>query len=103
MRQQREPSACWRFCCLCPPLLVKISPPSSPTELRWSASITFIGLARNRPSSSHSPARPDAEAERINATTRAPEVLAELKAALGNDPARFARTVARPIVVERTL
>ncbi len=49
------------------------------------------------------PAMLDAEAERINATTRAPEVLAELKAALGNDQARFARTVARPIVVERTL
>ena len=31
------------------------------------------------------------------------EVLAELKAALGNDPARFARTVAKPIVVERLL
>jgi hypothetical protein len=30
-------------------------------------------------------------------------VLAELKAALGHDPVRFARTVARPVVVERLL
>src|ERR1700690_3414245 len=49
------------------------------------------------------PAMLDAEVQRINATTRAPEVLAELKAALGNDTNRFARTVARPIVVERRL
>jgi len=45
----------------------------------------------------------EAEVQRINATTRAPEILAELKAALSNDPAHFARTVARPIVVERLL
>jgi hypothetical protein len=45
----------------------------------------------------------DAEVRRINTTTRAPEVLAEIKAALGNDPARFARAVAKPIVVERLL
>ncbi len=44
-----------------------------------------------------------AEVLRIDTTTRAPEVLAELKQALGNDPARFARSVARPIVVEREL
>jgi hypothetical protein len=43
------------------------------------------------------------EVRRIDTTTRAPEMLAELKAALGGDPARFARTVARPIVVERIL
>ena len=43
------------------------------------------------------------EVKRIDATTRAPEMLAEIKAALGHDPARFARAVARPIVVERTL
>jgi len=49
------------------------------------------------------PAMVQAEVERINATTRAPEVLAELKAALGNDPSRFARSMARPLVVERTL
>ena len=47
--------------------------------------------------------RLEAEVRRIDLTTRAPEVLAELKAALGNDPARFARTVARPILVEREL
>lgn len=45
----------------------------------------------------------DAECRRIDATTRAPAVLAEIKAALGNDPARFARSMARPIVVEREL
>ncbi len=39
-----------------------------------------------------------AEAHRINATTRAPEMLAELKAALGDDPARFARSFAKPIL-----
>jgi len=44
-----------------------------------------------------------AEVQRINTTTRAPEVLAELKAVLGNDTNRFARTVAKPIVVERLL
>ena len=49
------------------------------------------------------PAMLEAEVQRINTTTRAPEVLAELKAALGNDPARFARAMARPIVVERLL
>ena len=45
----------------------------------------------------------EAEVKRIEATTRAPEVLAELKSALDHDPARFARTVARPLVVEREL
>lgn len=49
------------------------------------------------------PAMIDAEVQRINASTHAPEMLAEIKAALGNDPARFARSVARPIVVARTL
>jgi len=44
-----------------------------------------------------------AEAGRINTTTRAPEILTEIKAALGNDPVRFARTMARPFVVERLL
>jgi len=44
-----------------------------------------------------------AEVQRINTTTRAPDVLAELKAALGNDTNRFARTVVEPIVVERIL
>jgi hypothetical protein len=45
----------------------------------------------------------EAEVHRINTTTRAPDTLAELKAALGNDPDRFARAIARPIVVERLL
>jgi hypothetical protein len=49
------------------------------------------------------PAMVEAEVNRINATTRAPEMLAEIKAALGNDPARFACAMARPIVVEYTL
>jgi hypothetical protein len=44
-----------------------------------------------------------AEVQRINSTTRAPDTLAELKAALAGDPDRFARAVARPIVVERLL
>ena len=44
-----------------------------------------------------------AEVERINTTTRAPEMLAEIKAALGHDAARFARAMARPFVVERAL
>ena len=49
------------------------------------------------------PAQMESEVQRINSTTRAPDMLAELKAALDHDAVRFARTVARPIVVERTL
>ena len=49
------------------------------------------------------PAQIDAEVHRITTTTRAPEILTEIKAALGNDPARFARTMAKPILVERLL
>jgi hypothetical protein len=49
------------------------------------------------------PALLDAEVQRINTTTRAPDMLAELKAALGHDPARFARAMAKPILVERLL
>jgi len=45
----------------------------------------------------------DAELKRIEADTRAPEILAELKRALGGDAARFARTVARPGLIEREL
>lgn len=45
----------------------------------------------------------DAEVQRIKTTTRAPEMLAEIKAALGNDPARFADAFAKPILVERLL
>ncbi len=44
-----------------------------------------------------------AEVRRIDASTRAPETLVEIKAALGDDANRFARTVAKPIVVERLL
>jgi hypothetical protein len=49
------------------------------------------------------PAKIAGEVQRINTTTRAPDVLAELKAALGNDTNRFARTVAEPILAERIL
>ena len=45
----------------------------------------------------------EAEVQRINTTTRAPDMLAEIKAALGNDPAKFARAVAKPFLVERLL
>jgi len=45
----------------------------------------------------------DAEVARINTTTRAPEMLAEIKLSLGNDPARFANAFAKPIVVDRVL
>ena len=45
----------------------------------------------------------DAEVERINNTTRAPDILAEIKAALRNDASRFAEAFAKPIVVERLL
>lgn len=43
------------------------------------------------------------EVERINCASRAPEILKELKAALDNDLARFASTVAKPLVVDRLL
>jgi hypothetical protein len=49
------------------------------------------------------PAMLDTERQRIDSTTRAPEILAELKAALDNDPARFANVLAKPILVERLL
>lgn len=44
-----------------------------------------------------------AEARRIDRASKAPEVLAELKKALDNDPVRFGRTVVKPILVERRL
>ncbi|MBL9132124.1 MAG: hypothetical protein JNG86_13055 [Verrucomicrobiaceae bacterium] len=44
-----------------------------------------------------------AELRRIDSSTRAPEILAEIKSALGQDAARLARALARPIVVEREL
>lgn len=49
------------------------------------------------------PAMVAGECERINTTTRAPEILAEIKHALGDDPARFARSMARPLLVGRIL
>jgi hypothetical protein len=49
------------------------------------------------------PAMLAAEVRRINTTTRAPDILAELKAALGNDTNRFAVTVVKPILVGRIL
>src|SRR5258708_127073 len=49
------------------------------------------------------PAMLAAEVQRINTTTRAPEMLAEIKAALGDDAARFASIFAKPILVERLL
>jgi hypothetical protein len=49
------------------------------------------------------PAMIDAEVRRIDTSTRAPEMLAEVKRALGGDAARFAQSMARPIVVEREL
>ena len=45
----------------------------------------------------------ETEVKRIDRETRAPEMLAEIKAALGNDPRRFARAVAKPIAVDREL
>jgi hypothetical protein len=45
----------------------------------------------------------DAEVLRINTTTHAPEMLAEIKAALGNDPTKFAQAFAKPFLVERLL
>jgi hypothetical protein len=50
-----------------------------------------------------SPPQIEAEVKRINSTSRAPEILQELKQALGNDAARFARAVAKPLVVDREL
>jgi len=49
------------------------------------------------------PAQLKIEVQRIDATTRAPEILAELKAALDNDAGRFARVVVKPVLVERLL
>ena len=49
------------------------------------------------------PALLEAEVQRINTTTRAPEMLAEIKAALGDDPAKFAQAFAKPFLVERLL
>lgn len=45
----------------------------------------------------------EAEARRIDRASKAPDVLAELKKALDNDPVRFGRSVVKPILVERRL
>jgi len=45
----------------------------------------------------------EAEMQRIDVSTRAPDMLQEIKGALGNDPVRFADTVVRPILVEKIL
>jgi hypothetical protein len=47
------------------------------------------------------PAMLAAEEQRIKTPTRAPEMLAEIKAALSHDPKRFAGIFAKPILVER--
>jgi len=44
-----------------------------------------------------------AEAQRIDHATRAPDILADLKHALGDDPVRFGHVVVKPILVERRL
>lgn len=49
------------------------------------------------------PAMIEAEVARIHATTRAPEILTEIKQALGGDPARFANAIVRPLLTEREL
>ena len=49
------------------------------------------------------PAMLKAEVQRIITTTRAPDVLAEIKAALGNDSEKFAVVFAQPILAEREL
>ena len=49
------------------------------------------------------PAQLAAEVQRINTTTQSPEMLAEIKAALGHDPEKFANAFAKPILVEREL
>lgn len=49
------------------------------------------------------PAQIAAEVQRINTTTQAPEVLAEIKAALGDDAEKFANVFAKPLLVDREL
>jgi len=45
----------------------------------------------------------EAEMTRIDQSTRAPEILRELKRALGNDSRRFGRSVVRPMLVDTEL
>jgi hypothetical protein len=49
------------------------------------------------------PALLDAEVQRIDTTTRAPDMLTEIKVALDNDPLKFAQAFAKPFLVERLL
>ncbi len=60
-------------------------------------------VLRNVYGAAVTPAMLETEVKRIDATTRAPEVLAELRHALSDDAGRFARSVAKPILVEREL
>jgi hypothetical protein len=60
---------------------------SNALENRWHRPITSKDL--------------QAEVDRMTRETRAPEVLRELYAALGNDPTLIAETLARPILVDR--
>jgi hypothetical protein len=60
-------------------------------------------VLRDRYGVTITPTMLDAEVQRINTTTRAPEMLAEIKTALGNDPSRFAESFAKPFLVERLL
>ena len=60
-------------------------------------------ILRERYQIAITPALLEAEVRRITTTTRAPEVLAEIRAALGADPDRFATAVARPNLVEHLL
>lgn len=73
--------------------MLRLEPPGRlltqplPTALPLSMSITTTAPVPNRP----------------DTTTRAPEILAEIKHTLGDDAERFARSMARPIIVEREL
>ena len=67
------------------------------------ADLKKLAVLKNAYGVEPTPQRVEAEVRRIEIETRAPEMLAEIKSALGNDPARFARSVARPIVVEQEL
>ncbi len=49
------------------------------------------------------PPQIESEMRRMIAAAGAPDILAELQGVLSNDPVRFARTIVRPIVVDRTL
>jgi hypothetical protein len=84
------------------PAFEKVLPPA---EIRRLVELDQVkeSVLRERYGVEITDAMVNAEVERINHNTRSPPVLAELKAALGNDTARFGRTVARPIIVEHLL